>query len=259
MDENLNRAFPHQSSEERQALIWKNYQHYGILFCEFLRSFYRQEVFLRQNIKAEGVEHLCSARDGGKGIFVMTAHLGNWEALTAHGAAIMQMPVTMVTKQLKPLWLHEYIARVRARSLVKMAFEPKTMPTILRSLKENGIVGFVMDQHAGAPVGARVPFFGVPAGSHTALAMLALRMDIPVVPAITYRLPDGKYCSRFEAPVEILRTGHTEQDILLNTARFVAITERWVREFPEQWLWIHRRWKGDLSPLKPGEVGELLK
>ena len=189
----------------------------------------------------------------------MTAHLGNWEALTALGARELGVPVNMVTKQLKPAWLHRLVETERSLLRIKMAFEPRTMPTIMRALKKGELVGFVMDQFAGAPVGARVPFFGKPVGSHVALATLALRMNVPVVPAIAIRKPDGRYKVRFEPQIPLVDSGDKGMDIIQNTANYVAHTERWIRDYPEQWLWIHRRWKGDLSPLAPNSVGEMLK
>ncbi len=259
VEQNLNLAFPCWTKTERQVFLKKNYEHYGILFLEMLRSFYRLDQFLDGNCIVEGEENLRRGFAKGKGVFVLSGHLGNWEVLVGAGSYLLKAPVTMVTKRLKPAWLHEFTERTRARLGVKMAFEPKTMQGILRALKNNEIVGFVMDQYAGAPVGARVPFFGVPVGSQTALAMLALRTGATVIPATSYRRSDGKYVARFEPELPLLQHENLDQAILLNTAQFVSYTERWIREVPEQWLWIHRRWKGDLSPLAPHCVGEMLK
>ena len=259
IDGNLNIAFPEMSAEERLRLKEKNYRHYGILFLEILRSFYRFDRFLEKYCDLEGEENVQAARAAGKGAFVMTAHLGNWEILTAVGAQDLGVPVTMVTKRLKPEWIHRLVETERSLLRIKMAFEPRTMPTIMRALKKGELVGFVMDQFAGAPVGARVPFFGKPVGSHVALATLALRMNVPVVPAIAIRKADGRYEVRFEPQISLVDSGNKELDIIQNTANYVAHTERWIREYPEQWLWIHRRWKGDLSPLAPNSVGEMLK
>lgn len=259
VEENLSLALPSLPGVEREALIRANYRHYGILFLDFWQSFWKQEDFLRRYVDVEGEENIRAALAEGKGVLVLTAHVGNWEALTAHGTTVLKVPATMVTKRLKPAWLHDFIEKERARLGVKMAFEPKTLSVVLRALQKKEIVGFVMDQYAGAPVGARVPFFGIPVGSHTALAMLALRTEAVVVPAVAYRKPDGRYSARFEKPLPLQRSADREEELLLNTAAFVRRTEEWVREFPEQWLWIHRRWKGDLSPLPPGAIGQILK
>lgn len=257
--ENIQRAFPEWNEERRTGFVREAYGELGVLFLEILRSFYRFDRWIERLADSEGQEHLDAALAQGKGVFVMTAHLGNWEVLTASGPALFRTPVTMVTKELKPHWLHRVVSVTRELLGIKMACEPRTMQGILRALKKKEIVGFVMDQYTGAPVGARVPFFGVPVGSHTALATLALRTEAPVVPAIAVRKPDGRYLIRFEPALATIDTGDQESSVLANTAAYVAITEKWVREFPAQWLWIHRRWKGDLSPLPPGAVGEMLK
>lgn len=257
--ENIQRAYPDWSKAQRAELLRKNYEHYGILFLEMLRSFWRFSDFLHQYCDVAGRENLQAALAKGKGVLVMTAHSGSWELLTATGQNFFQYGTTMVTKKLKPDWLHDFVVKERASFGVKMACEPRTMPIVMRALKAKEIVGFVMDQYTGAPVGARVPFFGIPVGSHTALATIALRTEAVVVPAVCFRKKNGRYCARFEPALETIRRENVDQAILENTAKYVSITERWVRECPEQWMWIHRRWKGDLSPLPPNSVGEFLR
>ncbi|RZA06161.1 MAG: hypothetical protein EOP11_11035 [Proteobacteria bacterium] len=257
--ENIARAFPALPAAEVESFLNKSYGELGTLFLEMLRSFYKFDRFIERYSDVENAHHLEAALAQGKGVFVMTAHLGNWEVLTGVGPTLMGTPVTMVTKQLKPRWFHRCVEVTRSLIGIKMACEPKTMQGILRALKKKEIVGFVMDQFTGAPVGARVPFFGVPVGSHTALATLAMRTGAPVVPAIAVRKPDGRYLIRFDAPLATIDKGDQEQSVLANTAAYVARTEEWIKEFPPQWMWIHRRWKGDLSPLPQGAIGEMLK
>lgn len=256
---NIELAFPDWSAEKKADLLHAHFTHLGILFLEIFRSFYRFDDFVRRYSDVEGEEHLRAALAKGKGIFVLTAHLGNWEVLTASGPTLFSTGVTMVTKELKPKGLHRAVKVTRELLGVKMACEPRTMPGILRELKNKGIVGFVMDQFTGAPYGARVPFFGLPVGSHTALATLALRTEAPIVPALSFRQANGRYLIRFEPELSLIRDENLEKATILNTAFYVKHTEAWVRERPEQWMWIHRRWKGDLSPLPPHSVGEMLK
>lgn len=256
---NLELAFPEWSFEKREELLREHYRELGVLGLEMLRWFYRFDRFLERYSRVEGGENLKAALAEGKGVFVMTAHLGNWEVLAASGYEHFGTKVTMVTKELSPAWLHRMVQVIRSLVGVEMACEPRTMPAILRALKKKEIVGFVMDQYAGAPVGARVPFFGKPVGSHTALATLALRGNTPVVPAIAIREPSGRYRLRFEQALPLEQREDPEQAVLANTALFVRHTESWVREFPAQWLWIHRRWKGDLSALPPQAEGEMLR
>lgn len=256
---NVALAFPYLTAEQRQKFLVEHYREMGVLFLEMLGSFYKFGNFVDRLGDLQGEQHLKDALAKGKGVFVMTAHLGNWEVLCVSGPRIFEAPSTMVTKELKPQWFHRVVALTRELLGVHMACEPRTMQGILRTLKKNGIVGFVMDQYTGAPVGARVPFFGHPVGSHTALATLALRTGVPVVPAIAVRKPNGRYLLRFDRPLATLTHEDHDTAVLLNTAQYVKHTEAWVKEFPLQWMWVHRRWKGDLSPLPPGAIGEMLK
>jgi Kdo2-lipid IVA lauroyltransferase/acyltransferase len=260
IDENLTRAFPQQPAAERTQLIRANYYHYGILFLEFLQSFGPYERFIAKSVEVEGGEHLAYALTLGKGALVFTAHLGNWELLPVAGGYILGHPVTMVTKHLKPEWLHKFVESERNKVRVKMAFEPRTMPIVLRALKNNEVVGFVVDQYMGAPFAARVPFFGVPVGSQIALATIAARTGAAVLPAYVARMENGKYKVKFEAPLPLLDgNGDRDRAVIENTAKYVKWSEERIRQYPAQWLWIHRRWKGDLSPLPQNSVGEFLK
>jgi len=259
IEENISRAYPEWADNQRRAFLKKNYQHYGIVFLEILRSFYHFERYILKYSEVEGAENVQEAIAQGKGVLALTAHMGNWEVMAASAMIFLKIPTTMVTKQLKPKWLHDFVEKERASMKIKMAFEPKTLSRVMRALKNKELVGFVMDQYTGAPVGARVPFFGVPVGSQTALAALAIRTKAVVVPAFAYRKADGTYGLRFEKAIPTIENDNLEDAIILNTAKYVEITERWVREFPDQWLWIHRRWKGDLSPLAPNSVGEMLR
>jgi len=257
--DNLALAYPEKTPAEREELFRKSFQELGVLSLELLRLFYRFDKFIENNCTVEGRENLEAARAGGKGVLVLSSHLSNWEVLSASGPVLVNTPVTMVTKRLKPQWLNRVFEITRSLLGVKMAFEPRTMPDIFRALKRNEAVGFVMDQYAGAPLGARVPFFGIPVGSHTALAALAARTGAPVVPAYAVRQAGGRYLIRFEPALKLEEREDVKATLIANTALFVRHTEAWIRQYPAQWLWIHRRWKGDLSPLAPNSEGELLK
>lgn len=256
---NMELAFPEWPEAQRERLFRDHYRELGVLFLEMIRMFYRFDRFYERYADVEGAENMRAVLDQGKGAFAVTAHIGNWELLTLTAKYTFGTQATMVTKQLKPAWLHRAVTVTRALLGVNMACEPRTMQGILRGLKGNHIIGWVMDQYAGAPVGARVPFFGKPVGSHTAVAALATRTGTTVIPAIAVRKPNGRYLVRFEPAFTLEPRATPDETLIAHTALFVRHTEAWVREFPAQWLWIHRRWKGDLSPLPPQAEGEMLR
>lgn len=262
--ENLRRAFPEWSDEKLAEVVRAQYDSFGSLLFEFLRSFHPNfSKILDRECTCEGLENLDKARELGKGALVMTAHIGNWEAFCSYGAYSCHIPVTMVTKRLKPDWFQDFVVKVRERFGTRMAFEPKTMQMVIKTMRDKRVVGFAIDQFAGSPVGARVPFFGIPVGTHTALAVLAQRFQAPVVPGYAIRKPGGGFHVVFEPAIPFIHiesgANAREQEIIANTAAYNQVVERWVRRNPEQWLWIHRRWKGDLSPLPEGSIGEMMR
>jgi KDO2-lipid IV(A) lauroyltransferase len=164
------------------------------------------------------------------------------------------MKALMVTKHLKPEWLHRRLEKVRRSAEVRGTYEPRTLKDVLKELSQGGTVGFVLDQYAGPPVGIRVPFFGVPVGTQTAVAILAKRTGAAVLPIRNHRTKDGVIEIRIDPPVPWVEAG--DQTLAVMTAKYTEILEEHIREVPGQWLWVHRRFKGDLSPLRREEWSE---
>lgn len=266
---NMELMLPDLPEAQKAEIVRKNYEHLGLLALEFVRSFYSYRQYLSDYCDVKNGHHFLEAHEKHRTVFVVSAHIGNWEALAAK--AQVEWPhtrIAMVTKRLKPAWLNDMAEWSRRDVGVDMGFEPKTMRTIMDKVRNGGTVGFMMDQYAGAPVGARVPFFGYGVGSHTALATLALRFDVAVVPALAHRNEDGRYTMEFfpAVPVESGQAENTpsknrqpkEQAIIKNTANFVQLTEAWIKKYPEQWLWVHRRFKGNIAKLPANSIGEIL-
>lgn len=231
------------------------YRHLGRVFVEVLLLFGDFARFTRRHATLHGKENWVRARAEGRGVLFLSSHVGNWEVMAACGAQ-EGIDLMLVTKRLKPASIHRAIERARARAGVHATYEPRTFRDVLGQLKRGETVGFVLDQYAGAPVGVRVPFLGVPVGTHTALAILARRSGAPVLPVVNRRLPSGRFEVRIGKPIDWVRADDADEEIALNTARYGEEMERQVRECPEQWLWTHRRFKGELGPLRPGEWRE---
>lgn len=246
--ENLRRCFPELSAEERARLLTQNYEHYGVLALELMHLFspirghYRR--YVERNSVCEGFEHWQHANALGKGVMVVGSHLGNWELMAAGGVNGGITHATMVTKYLKPEWLHKKIEAARLEAGVKGTYEPRTLPVVMRALRNKETIGFVMDQYAGPPMGIPVPFFGVKVGTLAAIGTLALRTGAAVVPAKTYRDKRGVIHVCFEPMMQVTPEWTEEK-----TTEFLASkVEGWVREYPNQWLWIHRRFKNVVWP-----------
>jgi KDO2-lipid IV(A) lauroyltransferase len=252
--QNLVLAFP-GNSEKQVGILKASYLHLGNLFIEILLLFGPMRRFAKHEVTIDGGDNWRQAHAQGKGVFFLASHVGNWEIMAAGGGVQLGMDLMLVTKHLKPEWLHQAVERCRGRCNVRATYEPRTLRDVLAHLKKGGTVGFVLDQYAGPPVGVRVPVFGVPVGTTTAVAMLAKRTGAPVLPVVNYREPDGRYRIEIRPPIR-WEEGDPATEVAANTARFAGLLEKDIFAHPEQWLWIHRRFKGDLSPIREGEWAE---
>lgn len=252
VQENLEIAFPGQLQEQRR-LYRQSYRHLGHLFFEVLSVLGPMKKFVLKHSELRGLDNWTQATQQGKGVIFLTSHVGNWEIMAAAGSLLGGIDLMIVTKHLKPEWLHQAIERGRADCGVKATYEPKTLRDVLAHLKKGGTVGFVLDQYAGPPVGVRVPVFGIPVGTTTAVAMLAKRTGAPILPVVNYRNGNGDFVVDIRPSLKWIETENSELAVASNTAFYVRELEKDIYAYPEQWLWIHRRFKGDRSPLREGE------
>jgi KDO2-lipid IV(A) lauroyltransferase len=254
--QNLELAFP-ADARKREQLFNEAYRHLGSLVFEILMLLGPMKRFVLKKCELRGAAHWRDAKAQGKGVIFLASHVGNWEIMAATGALHGGMDLMLVTKHLKPEWLHRAIEAGRTRCGVRATYEPKTLKDVLGHLKRNGTVGIVLDQYAGPPIGVRVPVFGVPVGTSTAIAALARRTGAAILPVVNYRTKDG-WVVDIRAPLgwREVADADTTRELAENTAAYSGALERDILDHPEQWLWIHRRFKGDLSPLREGEWDE---
>ena len=254
--QNLQLAYPDSmpgAEASRKSLYRASYSHLARIILEVTMLFGPMQRYATRRAILRGNENWKAAKARGKGVIFLASHVGNWEVMAATGALQGGIDIILVTKHLKPEWLHRAIERRRLRCNVRATYEPRTLRDVLRHLKDNGTVGFVLDQYAGPPVGVRVPVFGVPVGTTTAIAMIAKRTGAAVLPVVNYRTPDSRWVVQIRPALEWTAHEDAHVELAINTARFAEEIERDIRAHPEQWLWIHRRFKGDLSPLRPDE------
>lgn len=261
IEKNLRRFLPGEDAPtvaRRAQLLRAAYRHLAELTLEITMLFGPKRGLYRwaqRHERVEGYENWVAAQAQGKGVLFLSSHVGNWEIMAAVGGT-HKTNLLLVTKRLKPAWFHSAIENGRLSNDVKGTYEPRTFRDVLSHLKAGGTVGIVLDQFAGPPVGVRVPLFGVPVGTHTVMAMVAKRTGAPVIPVVNYRLPDGRHLVRCEPALRWIEHEDAHEELALNTAQYVQVIERHIREAPEQWLWTHQRFKGDLSPLRDGEWRE---
>ena len=256
VEQNLKIAYPNETESFRANILKKSYDNLGYLIFELLLLFGPMDRFVRKYGVIKGAEYWSEEKAKGKGVIFISSHLGNWEIMSATGALLAGIDIMIVTKLLKPAWIHRAVERGRLRCHYYGTYEPKTLKDVFRKLNQGGTVGFVMDQYSGPPVGIRVPVFGVPVGTPAAIATLAKRTGASVLPVVNYRLPDGRFVTEIRPALEWKAAEDPNREIAENTARFAKDIEADVYSHPEQWHWVHRRFKGDLGPLRPEEWSE---
>ena len=219
---------------------------------------HRKGIFEENNVAtgsivdAEGLENCRKALEKGKGVLLFGAHFGNWE-LEAVAASLLLAPLAVIYRHLDSPFLDRLVLKVRsATGNIPLAKE-HAMRAMLRTLNTNGMLGILIDQNVDWYEGVFVDYFGRPACTTNGLAILALHTGTPVLPGYMARLPNGRYRFVIGPEVEIVDTGDRDADVLANTQRFTKIIEETVRLYPDQWLWVHKRWKTQLCQIRRKE------
>ena len=194
-------------------------------------------------VTVEGWEHVHAVLDAGKGAIVVTGHVGNWEVLAAYFAG-RGIPIAGIARQMNDPRLNQLLVDFRARNGVRtiMRESPSSGREILKVLRERGVLALLIDQDLQAP-SVSVPFFGRLARTPVAAAALAVRRDLPIVPAFAQRRPEGGHRLTVLPPLYSPRSGDRRMDVLELTRRCNEIIEERVRLNPSEWVWWHKRWR----------------
>jgi len=241
---NLKRAFGNELDDQQITILAQRfYGHVINSVAEFARINLR--LGPRPVVRVENLEAILKAYHMNRGVLLLSGHFGNWEV--ALPAAMENFPEYRgrfhVLRRPLPRWLDAIVARRMRRSGLQALPKRGSMQTILDRLAARDAVVFIMDQHAGGRDGVLVDFFGSPAWTFRSLALIALRSRAPVVPAALWRETDGSHVLRFEEALPTLEGTSAADAIAANTRLYNAALERIILRHPEQWLWMHRRWK----------------
>jgi len=240
---NLEIAFPEKSIAERRRILRGVFTSLGRELAEFCKFPWYTKQNASQIAVYEGFENYEAAKKRGKGVFFMTAHLGAWE-VGSFFHSLMGHPIRVVVRELDNPYLDRLVERYRTLHGNKTFAKDEFARGLLSAMRAGETVGVLMDTNMTPPQGVFVDYFGLPACTASGVARVALRTGAAVVPAFTiWDSAIRKYRVHFDRPVELVSTGHDEADAIENTARFTKIIEQYARRFPDQWLWVHRRWK----------------
>ncbi|HKH98469.1 MAG TPA: lysophospholipid acyltransferase family protein [Candidatus Sulfotelmatobacter sp.] len=240
---NLALAFPEKTEAERASILRGEFTSLGRQLsevCQFPR-------YTRENVEEvvvyDGLENFEQAYGRGKGVLFLTAHFGGWE-ISAFAHSLHGHWLHVVMRPMDNEYLDRLIQGYRTMHGNKTVAKDDFVRGLLAAMKAGETVGILMDTNMTPPQGVFVDFFGIPACTASGLSRIALRTDAAVLPGFTiWDEALGKYRLRFDPAVELVRTGNLEADIVANTQKFTKVIEDYVRKYPEQWLWVHRRWK----------------
>ncbi len=240
--DNLRRAFPDWDQARVARTARGVYRHFGTVILDLLWMQGRSAAQLLGLADLDGVEHVQQARARGRGVLCPGAHLGNWE-LQAIASVPLVGDIASIARPLDNPRLDSRLVALRTSTGNSVIYKQKALSQAIRTLRGGGILAVLIDQNVQDKDGVFVRYFGRPACTTTVAAALALKTGCAIVPVRCTLRPDGRYRMTYGPPVAWTGTGRRDEDVVGLTQELTSTIESWVRETPEQWLWLHRRWK----------------
>jgi len=240
---NLELAFPQMRAAERRKILRGVYISLGRLLGEACLFPHYTQRNASEIAVYQGYENFAEAEKRGKGVLLLTGHFGGWE-VGSFFHSLQGHPMQIVVRPLDNPYVDALVTRYRGLHGNTMIGKQEFARGLIAAMRKNETVGILMDTNMTPPQGVFVDFFGMAACTASGLARVAVHTGATVVPAFTIWDPVlRKYRVEFDRPVDLVHSGDDEADIVANTAKFTKVIEAYVRRYPDQWLWVHRRWK----------------
>ena len=227
--------------------------HFGEMLFEVPHILRLNHSNFDKYVVLENEENVLSAIGKGKGVFILTAHFGNWELMSAVLSLRFGPDGVVIARPIDFSPLDRVVNDLRSRFGTEVINKDRSMRSVMKAVKNNRIVGILLDQNVDWYSGVFVMFLGKQACVNKGLALMAQRTSTPVVPAFPVKQSDGRYRIIFEKEVELFRSGDRTKDVEENTTAFTGIIEKYIRDYPDHWLWFHRRWKTMFYCPLPGD------
>lgn len=240
---NLEMSFPEMTRDEREGVLRRLYRNLGWHLAEFCQMPRYTQANTRRFLRYDGLQHFLAARSRGQGVLIVTAHLGAWE-LSSFYHSLMGYPLSVVARTLDNPFVNRFVNGVRCLHGNRVIDKDEFARGLLLAMRRGETVGILMDTNMTPPQGVFVDFFGRLAATGSGAARIALKTGASVLPG--FLLWDAErrgYVLRFGPPVSLPSTGNIEADAVAGTAILSKVLEDWIRRYPDQWLWVHRRWK----------------
>ena len=242
-ERNLALAFPDSPKRTRHRILRASLRSLGWQLAEFARMARYTAAEAQRHIRYRGLEHYLAARDRGRGVLVLTAHLGAWE-LSSFFHSLMGYRMGMVIRRLDHPRVDALVNSIRTLHGNRVLPKDDFARGLLKAMSNGETVGILMDTNMTPPQGVFVPFFGVDACTASGLARVALHSGAAVLPGfLLWEAAERRYVLHFGPELALERSGDNDADVKANTALFTRTLEAYIRRYPEQWLWVHRRWK----------------
>jgi KDO2-lipid IV(A) lauroyltransferase len=240
---NLQIAFPDLTHDQHSAILRAEYRSLGWQLAEFCKMQRYTLQNTRSFLRYDGLERYLAARDAGQGVLILTGHLGAWE-LSSFYHSLMGYPMSMVIRRLDNPLVDRFVNGIRCRHGNKVVHKDDFARGLISAMRQGETVGILMDTNMTPPQGLFVDFFGTQACTASGMARVALRTGAAVLPGfLLWDQPSKSYVLHFGEQIPLIRTEDNEADIAANTALFTCAIESYIRQHPQQWLWLHRRWK----------------
>jgi len=242
--QNLEIAFGQEKSKvERRSIAKKNFQNLGMMAIEFFRIPGMELETYQKKVEAEGVDQALKVLEKNKGALLLLGHFGNWE-LMALMSKVIQKTILVIAKPIKNNpWLERWFIESREGIGLEIIPPKNATQKVIQALSQNKVVGILFDQRGKRSKGLWVNFFGRKVSTTPGLAVMALKSGAPVVPVFMIRSGFQKHRLIVKEPLALIQTGDFRKDVEANTQLFNNTLESIIREYPDQWLWIHRRWE----------------
>jgi KDO2-lipid IV(A) lauroyltransferase len=238
---NLKAAFPEKDGLQLKRINRAHFENLGMSMIELSKLPIMGKRYLDGHVKLEGLENVRSALNKGRGVVLLTAHFGNWE-ISSLAAGVKGYPMSVFAREQKYKRLNALLNELRQSTGCRVITKGFSAKDIIKTLDNNGIVGMLSDQDAGAN-GVFVIFFNRPASMAQGPVVFGLKTDAVILPSFIWRIKNDRHVARVGEPLELVNTGDKEKDMKLNLQRIADIAAGYIAIFPEQWLWSHKRWK----------------
>lgn len=240
---NLGLAFPEMPGSQQRQILRRTYRNLGWQLAEFCKMQHHTLQEANRFIRYDGLEHYLAARDLGRGVLVLTGHLGAWE-LSSFYHSLAGYPMSMVIRRLDNPFIDRFVNHIRCLHGNRVLHKDDFARGLIAAMRAGETVGVLMDTNMTPPQGVFVDFFGHPACTASGVARVALRTGAVVVPGfLLWEASERRYVLRFLPALQLLHTGDDERDAIVNTQLFTRALEEMIHRYPDQWLWVHRRWK----------------